>query len=490
MNNQDMLPTSPPPPPLQSESLSTESRMLQLESKLDSVLDAFTRLTNHLSTTSPSSTNHLSNTIQHSSISSSTPHQIHHSSIGIKRELTPHPTSTTQSTDSYSSSSSSVPFSPSSQHHVSSSSSRPYNGLVKFNPPPYYTGKPDGDQQLSLSTFISSMNRYLSAVHIDPYSDESLQVAVMRLSDFASQWYDNIINRDPHLIINWFTLQEQLKLRFQPKAQEQIAFANLLKVRYTNSIEKLNYEFLKHLQLLPSYNNVQSETVMIGIYMNALTEASGTTYICTTLRNAIARKEVQTLSDVQSLAILAESNLGHRSNVRSSKVPYVPPHRSSTSLSSSHRYTNYNNNHNHHRTNTNFQRSSIPAPSFSTPAKLNNVQADDNQSDDDENNNNNNHNDQTNHAALDYENELECATTPSFHDEQLSNESNNNETDIAFLNAVNFYENAKRHQPTLTPHEIDRRRRNGTCFKCNNTGHFANKCPTSSSSSTISSKKF
>ena len=38
---------------------------------------------------------------------------------------------------------------------------------------------------------------------------------------------------------------------------------------------------------------------MIGIYMNALTEVSGTTYICTTLRNAIAQDDITTLSQVQ-----------------------------------------------------------------------------------------------------------------------------------------------------------------------------------------------
>ena len=129
----------------------------------------------------------------------------------------------------------------------------------------------------------------------------------MRLSDYASQWYDQIKKREPSLIISWDTLKEQLQLRYQPIAQGQLALSKLLKVRYKHLIETLNHEFLSYLQLLPEYNDSTNDKMLIGIYMNALTEATGTTYICTTLRNAIARKEINTLTELQSMALLAES---------------------------------------------------------------------------------------------------------------------------------------------------------------------------------------
>ena len=129
------------------------------------------------------------------------------------------------------------------------------------------------------------MDRYLNAVRIDTNHIESLHVSSMRLSDYASQWYDQLIKRQPTLIYSWNTLKEQLTKRYQPIAQTQLALSKLLKVRYKNNIETLNHEFLTQLQLLPEYNTSDSDKMLIGIYMNALTEANGTAYICTTLRN-------------------------------------------------------------------------------------------------------------------------------------------------------------------------------------------------------------
>jgi hypothetical protein len=47
----------------------------------------------------------------------------------------------------------------------------------------------------------------------------------------------------------------------------------------------------------------------------------------------------------------------------------------------------------------------------------------------------------------------------------------------SFLNALRIYDRMKKSNPSLTPEELDRRRRNGTCFRCNKEGHFSSKCP-------------
>ena len=460
---------SPPSPPHhhphEQTVIDNNNRLETLENKFNQVLDLLSQLT--------SSSSSFSSQSQSSSSSSA------------KRESTPHPI--TGQTTNLKASPSIPPLSPPVQYASSSSSysSRLYNGLVKFNPPQFFTAKPEGDQQLALLNFVSAMNRYLVAVQIDPDSYESLNVAAMRLSDFASQWYDFTMERDPHLLTSWNTLKEQMKKRYQPIAQGQLAFASLLKVRYTNSIEKLNHEFLKYLQLLPEYNNGQSENVMIGIYMNALTESSGTTYICTTLRNAIAQEDVTTLSQVQSMALLAESNLGKSGR---SSVPFVPSsnRHSASSSSSSYRF-NSNNKFRPSSSSSfksNYNRPSVPAPSFSTPAKLHNVQFDEADPDNEDITD-------PNQADRNYENDLsgDPISTPSFHADNNNFGESVSEDDLAFLNAMRFHENAKQHHPTLSTDEIDRRRRNNTCFKCNQSGHYANKCP-SGSSSTNQSKKF
>ena len=180
------------------------------------------------------------------------------------------------------------------------------------------------------------------------------------------------------------------------------------------------------------------------------------------------------------MALLAESNLGksHKSN-----VPYVPPHHRQSSSSSTHRFNNSNNKYRPSSSSSiksNFNRASVPAPSFSTPIKLHNVQLDDVDSDTEQT-------DPIYTADIDYEQDLsDSTTTPSFHDDNTGDGTTEN--DLACLNAMRFHENAKRHQPSLTTDEIDRRRRNNTCFKCNRAGHYANNC-TSSSSSNSQSKK-
>ena len=459
--------SQPPPPPLIN---SNDQRITAIETQLHEITNAIYTLTNHF-TSAPS----------HPTPRPSSDDDVKSAnSIYSNRVATPMPSSSTHTQQQHTPPQPHINSpSPSQNTFATSSHPRLYNGLVKFNPPPPFTGKPDVDQQqVALTNFISSMSRYLTAIGIGHDSYESLHVSSMRLSDFASQWYDHMIERQPNKITNWNTLKSQLEERYQPISQSQISLSKLLKVRYRHNIDTLNHEFLKHLQLLPEYNNVESDNLMMGIYMNSLTEASGTTYICTTLRNGIAKREINSLTELMSTALLAESSLGK--GVKSN-VPYVPPHRSSSSSSPSFR-PSFNNNHRPSFKSNPFNRASIPSPSFSTPAKLNNIQ----QLDDNELG-------ELTNPALDYENELDeddrsedtAPAPPSFHPDS-SNDPPASDSDIMFLNAMKFLDKNAKRNPSLSLDEIDRRRRAGTCFKCNRPGHYANNCTSSSSSSSSS----
>jgi hypothetical protein len=278
---------------------------------------------------------------------------------------------------------------------------------------------------------------------------------------------------------SWNDLKEQIIKRYQPIAQEQLSLSSLLKIRFRNSVQSYNDEFINHLQLLPAFNDPATESIIMGIYLNGITEVSGTTYICTVLKSAIAKKKATTMSELQSIALLAESNLGRD---RKASVPYSSSN--STSVRSNNHFTrsspSYHNraphyNNNNHHSNTNHRP--VQSPTYSTPAKLNHLESNyvdpyEEQVNADSELNNVQHEDNNQDSRDDgYTIEDQAPSLPTIHDDP------NVAPEELFLNAMKFYDKNKKLNPSLTPEELSKRRQNQTCFRCNRTGHFINQCP-------------
>lgn len=480
----------PPPPPSDNSSI---ERMILLENKVDALTESLANLVSHLtnnSRPSPSHDEHKAvNPVYANRIDTPIPQGAHSTSSGAPFDQ-PHSHQMSSSgapfdQQNYRSTSFSPHINRSSQSSpttvtfstTSSDSHRPYNNRIKFNAPTTFTGKPPVDA-ITILGFTKKMDHYLTAVNVEHHTAESLNVAIMSLGDFALLWYEQTIKNNTNIIRNWNELRERLLKKYKPVAQEQASFDILSEITYRGSVQSYIHEFQNNLQLIPDLNIPATQKMLMNIFINRMSKAPGTHFICTAMRTAMSRDndECTDLTALEAVALTAESNLGKTAG---RNIPYVPPfsrnnNNNHTQQSSSHNHRS-NNNYRGNSFRPQFGRTPVAAPSFSTPAKLNNVYIE-------------NDNDDTD-PAIAYENEFNDNCGPFVHHDPNEFSSNvaptepdfspngANTDDVGLLNHIKLYDRSVKYNPSLTPEEWDRRRKNQTCFRCNKTGHFANKCP-------------
>lgn len=371
---------------------------------------------------------------------------------------------------------------------------------VKFDAPEKYTGN-QHTNAISLLVWCSQMEIYLTAIGVPLDSKQSLDVASTRLSEMAFIWFISIRNREEKEIASmsntrqnysincWNDLKKAMNARYVPQQQQQISMNRLLGIRFTGSVDNYNQRFCNELMLLPELAEPNMEPFVMSIYARGMV-GPGADYFSHIIQQALSKDEVKTihsLMDMVRLAEQAQKMARDTSNSRDSSRNPILANRftsgnrsnrfSKTFNSSSKTYPNRS-----FDSNPNWRSNQTPikALNFSTPAKLNHMNMlDEYGIDPDENDF---------READDVLDQDANADNIDYYDEDNSQNNNHgpdgNQTatngsdeENSFLNAIRMYEQVKQEVPGITPDEIDRRRRNGTCFRCNKEGHFADKCP-------------
>lgn len=246
----------------------------------------------------------------------------------------------------------------------------------------------------------------------------------------------------------------------------------LLNVKYRGAIEEYNNAFQTHLQMLPVMNDPSFDPMAMGIYIKGISGVENTTYLVTTLNNAVQEKKAKTIFELMNIASQTEENLrmsrasrGSRNDQAPVRVPYV-------------KANNYNNrsSYNYNRSGNAAGGTPYPRP-FQTPqvnrfpAKANHVQF-------------------VSEVEQQYQSELHhlaSTTEPDegygsevdqlhVHEEQAEETASGEAPSELILNAIQQFSKFGSSN-NVSPEEFEKRRQDRACFKCGRQGHFANKCP-------------
>jgi hypothetical protein len=316
---QQQAPPLPPPPSTSHNQFSSSSLIDQRMSALEQKFDMMINVISELQATVQGGVNQSTTArVNHNNNNNNN----HNNNLYRQHNRAPTPAAASSGVPFSSTHNTSSPSSVSS----SSSSSRPYGGLVKFNPPSTFTGKPPVDA-ITVLNFVSKMGFYLTAVQIDHDSTDSLSVSLMSLGDFALLWYEQTVKSDPHSITCWNELKEQLVKKYRPAAQQQASFDVLSEINYRGSVANYIHEFETNLRLVPELNTPETQKILMNIFVNRMSKAAGTHFICTTMRTAMSSNSVNSLNELESIALIAEGNLGNKGTTRITHTPvaYVPP---------------------------------------------------------------------------------------------------------------------------------------------------------------------
>ena len=254
-------------------------------------------------------------------------------------------------------------------------------------------------------------------------------------------------------------------------------------------MDTYNQMFSNEMMMVPEMLNDCNTELVMQLYGRGIMGAPGTAVYARVLQQAISKKEVKDVHELMALMRVTEQNeLWIQQNQRGQNYG---SNRGATYASARNYSNGFNKfskpvaqtpfrgnkgNANSVGANPNWRRDTVSplrpqALSFQTP-RVNHMDAVD----------------RTGTTVGDAAEQYHDGETEHYDaDENESGRESGNESktdrddeDESFLNAVRIFEQLKKENVGITPDEFDRRRRNGTCFRCNKEGHYANKCPSNS----------
>lgn len=363
---------------------------------------------------------------------------------------------------------------------------------AKIDAPEKFHGKP-GTTAAELNFWLTSMEIYMKALGVDDSSEASLNLAMTRLAGGALNLVINLNTiedkeiasgtRRSRTLLNWQTLKTWLKKEYVAESQVQISRNKLMTtLKYTGSIVKYNGEFYNELVQVPELNDPVNKDLVMNLYAAGIRTGRGP-YIhvySRRMQTAMQNNEVQNLHQLMNMMKVTENNeqlldAGRSSSRNSDRNGAARASAYGNSFNSS---TRTGPNGNNGRWSGNW-RSPARAPNsaFQTPVRVNNIEAEAERKhshgaeDDERENGGASAEDNAEHTGSDSEDahgrssELDYSSGDASSDEDM------------FLHAIKIYDRMKKEQPNLTPEELDRRRRAGTCFRCNKEGHYCRDCP-------------